>query len=123
MNSVQKAIGSFNNAQMKSAIIPAQYCKLSAGGTAQGLTLGSTQDYLYNLGSTNSALCQFFYGENLEIIARRGIMAGMNCNSSSVFLEMNIATAPTNAHTVYITGMLDCVYVHDLNSGDIQVRI
>ena len=50
-------------------------------------------------------------------------MSGMNCNSSSVFLEMNIATAPTNAHTVYITGMLDCVYVHDLNSGDIQVRI
>lgn len=123
MNSLQKAIGSFNNSQFQSAIIPAQYAKLSAGGTSQALTHGNTQDWNYNLGSATNGLCQFFYGENLEVIARRGLMSGLNCNSSSVFLEMNIATAPTNPHNVYITGMLDCVYIHDLNTGDIQVRL
>ena len=123
MNSLQKAIGSFNNSQFQSSIIPAQYAKLSAGGTAQALTVGGTQEYFYNLGSSASGLCQFYYGENLEIVARRGLMNGLNCNSSSVFLEMNLAQAPTNAHSVYITGMLDCVYIHDLISGDIQVRL
>lgn len=123
MSGLQRAIGSFNNSQFQSAITPPQYCKLSAGGTAQAVTVGATQDYAYNLGSANNALCCFYYGENLEVCARRGLMSGLNLNSSSVFLEMNLASAPTNAHTVYLTGMLDCIYIHDLNTGDISVRI
>ena len=44
-------------------------------------------------------------------------------STSSIFVEMNIASAPTNAHTLYCIGMLDRVVIHDVRSGDIQVRI
>jgi hypothetical protein len=119
---LQMAIGSFNNSQFQSCIVPSAYCKLSAGGTAQALTL-TAQAYDWNLGTQASQLANFFYGENLEVIARRGVMSGINCNSSPVFLELNIASAPTNAHNVYVIAQMDCIYVHDVMSGDINVRI
>ena len=120
---LQMASGSFNNSQFQSAIIPAQYCKLAAGGTAQGATVGGTQAYFWNLGSANTALCQFIYGEDLEVVARRGLMSGLNCNSAPVFVELNAASAPTNAQVVYVHALSDCVYIHDLATGDVQVRL
>ncbi|MFY8160714.1 MAG: hypothetical protein ACOVNU_05240 [Candidatus Kapaibacteriota bacterium] len=119
---LQMAIGSFNNSQFQSCIVPSAYCKLSAGGTAKGLT-NSTQAYDWSVDTSAVRLANFFYGENLEVIARRGVMSGINCNSSPVFLELNIASAPTNAHNVYVTAQMDCIYVHDVMSGDINVRI
>lgn len=120
---LQMASGSFNNAQFQSAMIPAQYCKLSAGGTAQAATVGATQAYYWNLGSTNTSLCQFIYGEDLEVVARRGLMSGLNCNSAPVFVEFNAAVAPTNAQVLYVHALSDCIYIHDLATGDVQVRL
>jgi hypothetical protein len=120
---LQMASGSFNNAQFQSAIIPAQYCKLAAGGTAQALTVGNTQAYFWNLGGSNAALCQFIYGEDLEVVARRGLMSGMNCNSAPVFVEFNAASAPTNSQTLYVHALGDVVYIHDISTGDVQVRM
>ena len=122
---LQMASGSYNNAQFQSSMIPAQYMKLSAGGTAATVAapLGTTQAFQYNLGSLNTALCQFIYGEDLEIVARRGLMSGMNCNSAPVFVELNIATAPTNAQTLYVHALGDVVYIHDISTGDVQVRM
>ena len=122
---LQMASGSYNNSQFQSCMIPAQYMKLSAGGTAATVAapLGTTQAFQYNLGSLNTALCQFIYGEDLEIVARRGLMSGMNCNSAPVFVELNIATAPTNPQTLYVHALGDVVYIHDISTGDVQVRM
>jgi hypothetical protein len=120
---LQMASGSFNNSQFQSAMIPAQYCKLSAGGTAQAATVGATQAYFWNLGSTNTSLCQFIYGEDLEVVARRGLMSGLNCNSAPVFVEFNAAAAPTNAQVLYVHALGDVVYIHDVATGDVQVRM
>jgi len=120
---LQMASGAFNNAAFQSSMIPAQYCKLSAGGTAQAATVGATQAYFWNLGSANSALCQFIYGEDLEVVARRGLMSGLNCNSAPVFVEFNAAVAPTNAQTLYVHALSDVVYIHDVATGDVQVRL
>jgi len=120
---LQMASGSFNNAQFQSAMIPAQYCKLSAGGTAQAATVGGTQAYYWNLGSVQTGLCQFIYGEDLEVVARRGLMSGLNCNSAPVFVEFNAATAPTNAQVLYVHALGDVVYIHDVMTGDVQVRM
>ena len=118
----QKAIGSFNNSQFQSSITPQQYCKLSTGGTSSGLT-SSTQDVYWNTGSSPDKQCLFIFGENVEVCARRGLLSGLNCTSAPVFVEANIASAPTNSHTMYVMAMLDQVLIHDVNSGDISVRI
>ena len=119
----QMAIGSFNNSQFTSSIVPSQYCKLSAGGTTASYAVGGTQEYSWNTGTAVSAQAQFIFGENMEVCARRGLLSGLNCTSAPIFVEMNIATAPTNTHTCYVIGMLDHVVIHDVRSGDIQVRI
>lgn len=120
---LQMAIGAFNNAQFQSAIIPSSYCKLSAGGTAQALTTGGTQDYNYSLGSSGTQLAQFIYGENLEVVAKRGLMSGISCVNAPVFVEVNCSQLPTNAHQVYVQAMIDAVFIHDVRTGDIQVRM
>ena len=122
---LQMASGSYNNSAFQSCMIPAQYMKLSAGGTAATVAapLGTTQAFQYNLGSLNTALCQFIYGEDLEVVARRGLMSGMNCNSAPVFVEFNVATAPTNTQTLYVHALSDVVYIHDVVTGDVQVRL
>ena len=119
----QMAIGSFNNSQFQSCITPTQYCKLSVGGTAQAVSVGGTQEYSWNLGSDPSKQAQFIFGENVEVVAKRGLLSGLNCTSAPIFVEANIASAPTNSHTMYVIAMLDQVLIHDVNSGDISVRI
>jgi len=120
---LQMASGAFNNSQFQSAMIPSSYCKLAAGGTTQGAATGATQAYYWNLGSVNTSLCQFLYGEDLEVVARRGLMSGLNCNSAPVFVEFNAASAPTNAQVLYVHALSDCIYIHDLATGDVQVRL
>jgi hypothetical protein len=119
----QMAIGSFNNSQFQSSITPTQYCKLSVGGTAQAVGVGGTQEYSWNLGSDPSKQSQFIFGENVEVCARRGLLSGLNATSAPIFVEMNIATTPSYAHTLYVQAMIDQVLIHDVRSGDIQVRV
>jgi hypothetical protein len=120
---LQMAIGAFNNAQFQSAIVPAQYCKLSAGGAVQSTTVGGTQDYNYSVGTAVNAMCQFIYGENLEIVSKKGLFSGISCVNAPVFLEVNVSTAPTNAQQVYVHAMIDSVFIHDVRTGEIQVRM
>jgi len=120
----QMAIGSFNNAQFQSCIVPSLYCRLSAGGTAQGNTNGATQEYNWNTAADAlGAQSQFIFGENVEVCARRGLLSGLNATSAPIFVEMNLAAAPTNTHTLYVQAMIDQVLIHDVRSGDIQVRV
>lgn len=124
-SNLQKAIGQFNSSQFNSSIVPSKYCVLSQGGTATGVaTTAGTQTYDW-ISNTTTAVSQasFILGENTEIVAKRGVMSGINASNAPIFLELNIATAPTNAHNVYITAMLDCVYIHDVKTGVIDVRM
>ena len=50
---------------------------------------------------TVTALSQFIFGECLEVCARRGLLSGLNCTSAPIFLELNIATAPTYITFIY----------------------
>jgi len=119
----QIAVGSFNSTQFTSSIPPSLYCRLSAGGNGQTLTVGSTQEYSWNTGGdTATALSQFIFGECLEVCARRGLLSGLNCVSSPIFIELNIANAPTNLHTVYFIAMIDHVIVHNIRDGSIECR-
>jgi hypothetical protein len=122
---LQMASGSFNNSQFASSIIPSQYCKLAVGGTAStaGSSLGNVQEQTYTTSQANTALCQFIYGFDTEIIARKSLMSGLNCNSAPVFIEFNITTAPSNAQTIYVHALIDQVLIHDYATGDIQVRM
>jgi hypothetical protein len=118
----EKAIGSFNNAQFQSCITRARYCKLAKGGTTPAETSTST-DRNYSLDSIVSAQCQFFMGYCLEVCAKRGLLSGLNCSSAPVFVENNIATAVSNAQLVYVMAMIDCIFIHDVSTGDISVRM
>ena len=120
---LQKAVGSFNNSSYNSAIPQSAYCKLSAGGTAQGTATGNTQDFNWNLGSAVTSLCQYFYGQNLEIVPNPNILSGLNAISTPIFVELNIATAATNSQTIYTHALIDQVLVHDVKSGMISVRV
>ena len=119
----QMAIGSFNSSQFQSSISPANYCKLSAGGTAQGYTNGNSQDMNWSLGSSAIEQQQFIFGECMEVCARRGLLSGLNCTTAPIFVEMNLSASPSNSHTCYVQAMLDHVVIHDVKTGDIQVRI
>jgi hypothetical protein len=118
----EKAIGSFNNAQFQSCITRARYCKLARGGTAPADTSTST-DRNYSLSSSATAQCQFFMGYCLEVCAKRGLLSGLNCSSAPVFIEQNLAASCSNAQLIYVIAMIDCIFIHDVSSGDISVRL
>jgi len=119
---IEKAIGSFNNAQFQSCITRARYCKLAKGGSASGFT-STSQDANYTLASSATIQSQFFMGYCLEVCAKRGLLSGLNCSSAPVFVENNIATAVSNAQLVYVMAMIDCIFIHDVSTGDISVRM
>ena len=119
---LQMAMGSFNSSQFQSSIIPSRYCVLSGQGaiSVAGTTSG-TQAWDYQQNST--AQSSFIFGENVEVCAKRGVMSGLNCTSAPIFLECNIATATTSVHNVYVQAMIDVIYIHNVQTGDVQVRM
>lgn len=119
---LERAIGAFNSTELTSAITPLKYCVLSTGGVASGLT-STTQDAYWSLADDGISQACFIWGCNLEDVAKRGVMSGLNINSASGYVELNIASAPTYAHTVYCIGMCDSIFVIDARSGDVQVRV
>ena len=123
-NETQKAVGSFNSSQYQSSIVPKQYCKLSANATLDnGLAVGGTQNYYWSKGSSSTKQSQFIFGVNTEVVAKRGIMSGVNATSAPIFLEGSVATNLTNSHNVYMTALIDHILIHDITNGDIQVRL
>ena len=122
---LQMAVGSWNNSAFQSCITPANYCKLSAGVTAPDLTnaQSSTTDKYYSVGSSATAQSQFMFGTNTEVVMRRGLLSGYNATAAPIFLEYSTASVPTNTHTLYGIAMIDSILIHDVRSGDIQVRV
>jgi len=123
MRETQLAIGSWNSSLFQSCLTPTQYCKLSTGGTAQGVGTGASQEYSWNTGGDPAKQSQFIYGVNLENCMKRGLLSGLNCTSAPIFINANVASTITNAHTMYVIAMMDSIIIHDIASGDISVRI
>ena len=119
------AVGSFNSSQFQSSIVPSRYCILSNGGAVSAATTtAGTQAWEYQTDRTSaSAQSSFIFGENTEVIARRGVLSGLNCTSAPIFLECNVAVANTNTHNIYITSMIDVIYIHNVQTGDVSVRM
>jgi hypothetical protein len=129
MRETQMAFGNFYSNTQTTSVIPSQYCKLcqvAANQKAIGVlnyVAGTTQDITWNYQSNVGFQCAYLFGVNTEVISRRGLFSGLNCLTSPIFLELNIAAANDFSITAYITALLDCVYIHDVISGNIQVRV
>lgn len=130
MTDLQRAIGSFNSRDLKVSALPSRFCRLSQGGTAQSLTANSaTQDFTYTVqnavvGTGESAgQSAFFFGQDLEAVNSDGVLSGQNLNSAGSFLELNIASVITNAHTVYCMACCDSIVIVDARNGTMDVRI
>jgi len=131
MTDLQRSIGSFNNPNLKCSALSSRFCRLPAGGAAQSLTANAnTQDYTYTVqaavtGAAPEANGQnsFFFGQDLEAVNQEGILSGQNLNSASSFLELTIASAITNAHTVYCMACCDSIVIIDARSGAMDVRV
>jgi len=122
---LQMAMGSFNSSQFQSSIVPSRYCVLSGQGSVSvAATTAGSQAWDYQRNTTDpKEQSSFIFGENVEVCAKRGVMSGLNCTSAPIFLECNIATATTAVHNVYVQGMIDVIYIHNVQTGDVQVRM
>lgn len=118
----QQAIGSFNNYEFKSGLVPSQYfIYLPTGGT-----FPSDADAVFAASTTASSVAnqaQFCWGYSLEKVAKAGILDGLNLNSGNTFLNMNWACNNSNAVTAFFISRLDIIYILDTNSGDLQVKL
>ena len=118
----QQAIGSFNNYEFKSGLVPSRYfVYLPTGGT-----FPTDADEVFTASSNASAVvnqCQFLYGYSLEKVAKSGILDGLNLNSGSTFLNMNWACNNSNAVTAYFISKLDVIYILDTASGEVSIRL
>ena len=124
---LSKAFGTWNNSLFSSCIVPNNYCVLSrsATGAASGLT-STDQDASYILCTTTVAtdrIISFHLGLNTEIFSRWGLMSGINCSSAPVFVDLQTKLATTYAHSVYCISMVDMVFIHNLSTGLISVRM
>jgi hypothetical protein len=129
MTDLQRAIGSFNSPDLKVAALPSRFCRLPAGGTAQSFANSATQDYTYTVQSAivgtgeSGGQSSFFFGQDLEAVNQEGVLSGQNLNSAGSFLELNIASTITNAHTVYCMACCDSIVIVDARNGTMDVRI
>jgi hypothetical protein len=118
----QAAMAQFNAYDFKSGVTPNAYCRyLSSTNVPTDI-----DSYLTAAGTTSTPLqlAAFHYGVNLERIAKAGILSGMNLNSGSVYLNVNSgASAPTNSVVAYFISLLDSLIIHDLESGELSVRL
>jgi hypothetical protein len=118
----QQAIGSFNNYEFKSGLVPSRYfVYLPTGGT-----FPTDADEVFTASSNASSVvnqCQFLYGYSLEKVSKGGILDGLNLNSGSTFLNMVWACNNNVAVTAYFISKLDIIYILDTNSGEVSVRL
>lgn len=119
---LQQANANFKNGEFRSSMVPGQYCIYLASGTALPNDTDRNVILAGNVASANN-LCSFMFGENLEKVAKEGILSGMNLNAGQTFLEMNVANANSYAYTCYFVAKQDIIYIHDLDSGEISVRM
>lgn len=118
-----RAFGNFNSTELVCSVPAANYAALSAGSTAQGLS-NTAQDYLWNVPSGAVAQNLFVYGTSLATCNKYGILNGLNINSATGYLELQIAgSGPTYQHTAYVIGALDQIIIVDAATGQCDVRI
>jgi len=122
MAQTQQAIGSFNNYEFKSGLVPTQYfIRLPTGGT-----FPTDADEVFTAAGTATSVlnqAQFCWGYCLEKVSKGGILDGVNLNSGNTFLNMNWACNNSNSVTAFFISKLDVIYVLDTNSGEITVRL
>ena len=118
----QQAIGSFNNYEFKSGLVPSQYfIYLPTGGT-----FPTDADAVFTAASNASSVAnqaQFCWGYSLEKVAKEGILDGVNLNSGNTFLNMNWACNNSNAVTAFFLSRLDIIYVLNTDSGEVTSRL
>jgi hypothetical protein len=118
----QQAIGSFNNYEFKSGLVPSKYFVYLPTSN----TFPTDSDQVFTAAGNASEVinqAQFLYGYSLEKVAKAGILDGMNINSGSTFLNMNWVVNNTNAVTAFFIAKMDVLYILDTNDGSIQVRL
>jgi hypothetical protein len=112
----------FNAYDFKSGITPNTFCRYLASSNVP-----TDLDNNVSVATSDSLatqLCAFHYGVNLERIAKAGILSGMNLNSGSVYLNVNSGSSvPTNSVVAYFISLLDSLIIHDLESGELSVRL
>jgi len=122
MAQTQQAIGSFNNYEFKSGLVPSQYfIYLPTGGT-----FPTDSDQVFTAGGNASSVvnqAQFCWGYSLEKVSKGGILDGVNMNSGNTFLNMTWPVSNSNAVTAFFISKLDVIYVLDTNSGELSVRL
>ena len=128
LTELQRAMGSFNSTELKCVADTARFCVLSTGAAARSYAVATpTRDsYWENTANGDSvALGQacFYFGVDTEDVNKKGVLSGLNINSSQVFLEVTMGETPTSSHSVYSIGMLDAIYVVDARTGNIDVRL
>lgn len=116
---LQQAVDQTGNPMFKSSLVPNLYANAIASATA--LPAGS--DSIVSSQNT-SALHHsgFCFGMNTQKVSKPGILDGLNLNSANQFLELNIATPPTNNVVAYFIARLDVLYIIS-ETGDIEVRV
>ena len=118
----QMAMAQFNAYDFKSGIVANTFCRYLPSSNVPAdldqncLTAGSV--------SIGTQLCALHYGVNLERVSKAGILSGMNLNSSNTYLNVNSGSSvPTNAVVAYFIALMDSLIVHDLETGELSVRL
>jgi hypothetical protein len=119
----QLAMAQFNGYDFKSGIVPGMFAKYLPTGSTLPTDLDSAAVNA-GTGSAVNQLCAFHYAVNLERISKAGILSGMNLNSGSVYLNVNSgAIIPSNSVVAYFVALLDSLIIHDLETGELSVRL
>lgn len=116
----QMAMAQFNSYDFKSGIVAGTYCRyIPCSNVSTELDANCSQN-----NSLVGQLCAFHYGVNLERISKAGILSGMNLNSGSTYLNVNFGSSvPTNNIIAYFISLLDSLVIHDLETGELSVRL
>ncbi len=117
---LQQASESYDNYRFKSSLTPNVFCNAIASGTA--LPTG-TDSYVASIDTTPTQCAGFAFGYNLQKVSKDQIIDGVNLNMSNQYLEMTISNAPTNSLTAYFIAKLDILYLINMTTGDIEVRM
>lgn len=116
----QQAMAQFNSYDYKSGLTANAFCRYidctAPSETDQNILLASND-------STSNQLSGFHYAVNLERISKAGILSGMNLNSSNTYLNVNSSVTPVNNITAYFIALMDTLILHDLETGELSVRL
>jgi hypothetical protein len=117
----QMAMAQFNSYDFKSGIVANTYCRyLPSSSVPSDLDQNCVSS---GTASLATQLCAFHYGQNLERVSKAGILSGMNLNSSNTYLNVNSTATPTNSVIAYFIALLDSLIIHDLDTGELSVRL